>query len=170
MRSSGRSALELVGDGADYLSDAMHGALVGIAAPAQVGLHLGFEQLDHVVDDPMQLLGRPTRGVRERRQRGEHADRQGLLTATAFGDAELNALAGLERRTGWQRRRVDINISTVVAGQEAKALVRVEPLDLAARHRVLLARNRVPGYPAGEPGAVGNSLRRWADRHREGLQ
>ena len=73
---------------------------------------------------------------------------------------KAGALAGLERRTGWQRRRVDINISTVVSGQEAKALVRVEPLDLAARHRVLLARNRVPGYPAGEPGAVGNSLRR----------
>src|SRR4051794_38079059 len=50
--------LQLVGDRANHLGDAVSGLLVRIAATAQVWLHLRLEQLDHVVHDAVQLLGR----------------------------------------------------------------------------------------------------------------
>src|SRR3954464_11006792 len=93
-------------------------------------------------------------GLLQRRDRVQHAHGQRLLAAAALRHPELDPLAGLEHRAGWQGRGVDIDVPTVVAGEEAEALLRVEPLDLAAGHReprCLPKDVTHPGYPARHP-------------------
>src|SRR5438270_2599588 len=50
--------LQLVGHRADDFRDPVRALLVWVATATQVRLHLRLEQLDHVVDDAVQLLGR----------------------------------------------------------------------------------------------------------------
>ena len=73
--------------------------------------------------------------ARHRGRRVEDADLEGLVAAATLGDAELDAGAGLERGDPvGQRVGVHVDVGAVLLGQEAEALLGVEPLHLASGH------------------------------------
>ena len=72
---------------------------------------------------------------RDARRRLEQGHLQRLRPAAPLGDAELHAGPALEGRdTLRQRVRVQEDVAAVVVGDEAEALLRVVPLDLASGH------------------------------------
>jgi hypothetical protein len=90
--------------------------------------------------------------------RVEHLDLERLVAAAPLDDAELDPLPGLEfRGAGRERVLVHEDVGTALAGEEAEALLRVEPLHLAAGHVVpSVSRRRSPAVvdgasPAGHP-------------------
>ena len=71
-------------------------SLVGEPAPAQVGLHLRLEHLDHVLDQAVQLLGRAAAQLGHGRRRRPAASPAGPGALAALDHAELDPLAALE--------------------------------------------------------------------------
>jgi len=144
---------EFAGDRPHHLGNPLGVATLRVAAAAQLRLYRRLQHLDHVLDEAVQLLCRPAVRLGDRRARVEHPYGQRLRTALAVRHPELDALAGLERLdTGGQRRLADVDVLTAVLGQEAEALVRIVPLDPAARHRShpSLVRTR-PASPEDSP-------------------
>src|SRR5688572_837965 len=77
----------------DDLGDELHVLLVRrVAAPAQVGLHLVLEELDHVLDQAVQFLRGTAARLGDGRLRVDQAHGQRLRAAAAFRHAELDAL------------------------------------------------------------------------------
>ena len=88
------------------------------------------------------------------RGRLEERDRQRLRAAAALDDAELDARAALERGdTLGQGVGVQEHVTALVVGEEAEALLRVVPLDLACRHCPPLARKFVCDGASSAPPA-----------------
>src|SRR5699024_10172363 len=107
-----------------------------------------------VLDDRGQLIGFAALGRRDRGGRAEDRHRERLIAPLARHDTELDALARLERlHVLWQRRGMDEDVTAVVAGEEAEALLAVEPLDLAGRPLLVLvlARPRRPTTAGAAP-------------------
>ena len=130
--------LQLVGEGAQQLRRGLGGARVGVAAVA-VPLADPVEQADQVLDDPDHLLrllaARVLLGARDRGGRLEDAHLEGLLTAPALGDPELDPGARLEGRGPLgERLRAHVDVGAVLLRQEAESLLGVVPLHLASGH------------------------------------
>lgn len=112
--------------------------LVGVAAALQL---LGdvLQERGQVLDDRGEFVGL---AALRRGHRGcgvEECHGQRLVAALAGDDAEFDALARLE--CGYalgQHRRVYEDVTAVIAGEKAEALLTVEPLDLAGRLSVLV--------------------------------
>ena len=76
-----------------------------------------------------------------RGRRLEHRHLKRLGAAAALGHAELHPLTRPQCvRGGFQRSGVHKDLTAVVTGEEAEALVDVIPLDLASRHERDLTR------------------------------
>ncbi len=127
--------VEVTRDRAHDLGDALGVLPLGITAPAQNRLNPHLQQFDHVLDEAMQLLRWTSPCLSHRRQRVEQPDGQSLGTAPALGDAELQALTGLQRLDALRQRGLpNVDVPAAVLRDEAEPLVRVVPLDLAGRH------------------------------------
>jgi hypothetical protein len=74
----------------------------------------------------------------------------GLGALLAFGNLELDGLALLQRALagGFNRAEVDEDIRAPIDGDEAIALVRVEPLDGPSGHGVVPPSVKLGGYMA----------------------
>ncbi|CAM5720795.1 1,4-dihydroxy-6-naphtoate synthase [Streptomyces glaucescens] len=126
--------VELVGDRAEQAGDLLAGGPVRITALLQ---HRGdvLQQGRQVLDDRRQLVRLLALRRGHRRSRLQQGHRKGLVAALPGDDAEFHALARLERlHSVGENRGMDEDVTAVVAGEKAEALLAVEPLDLAGRH------------------------------------
>src|SRR5699024_10527404 len=108
---------------------------------AQLRLDGRLEHVDHVLDHPVQLVGRATTataggpGLRDRGLLVDD-DPQRLWSAPSRDHVELDPLTRSERLHARQERiGADVDVLPSLLRQEAEALLRVIPLDLAAGHR-----------------------------------
>src|SRR5690606_22213431 len=126
--------VELVGDRAQQAGDLLAGGTVGVAAALQLRGDV-LQQGGQVLDDGGQFVRLAALRRRDRRGGVEHRQGEGLVTALSGDHAELHALARLEcLDSGGEDRGMDEDVTAVVSGEKAEALLTVEPLDLAGRH------------------------------------
>ncbi|CAM5448906.1 hypothetical protein SALBM135S_06759 [Streptomyces alboniger] len=110
------------------------GRLVGVAALLQHRRDV-LQECRQVLDDRGQFVRLAALRGGHGRRRVENRHGQGLVSALTGDDSELHALSRLECvDAGGQYGGVHEDIAAVVAGEEAEALLAVEPLDLAGRH------------------------------------
>lgn len=127
------SDVELVGDRAQQAADLLPGRLVGVAAALQHRRDV-LQQGGQVLHDGRQLVRLAALRGRDGRGRVQDRHRERLVTALTCDDPELDPLAGLECVDAvGEHGGVHEDVAAVVAGEEAEALLAVEPLDLASR-------------------------------------
>jgi len=103
----------------DQLSHRLRGLLVGEAPSPQARQHLGLEDLDHVLDHPVQLLGGASAQLRQGGRGVQQLDPERLRATPAVHDPELDPLTALEfGHTGGQRSLGQEHIATLIAGDE----------------------------------------------------
>ncbi len=130
----GGSDVELVGDRPQQPGDLLAGGLVGVASALQ---HRGdvLQERRQVLDDRRQLVGLLALGRGDRGRRVQQGEGECLVTALPGDHAELDSLPRLQcLDSGGEDRGMHEDVTAVVAGEEAEALLAVEPLDLAGRH------------------------------------
>jgi hypothetical protein len=133
--------LDIVGHRAEHSRDLLRVASVGVLATA-VGIGDLVQQFDEVLDDDDHLVWALARVLGDRLlrrrdggRRFEHPQLQSLCALASLDDAELHALARLQRsRPGGQRGGMHEDLAAVIAGEETEPLFGVVPFDLAGRH------------------------------------
>ena len=128
---------------------------------------LGIEKKPHIpatTSEPGQRIvtgpeARPRR-FRDQRERSDGADVLRLVTLTPGADVELDTLTLFERLVArpLDRREVDENVVTLLPGDEAETLLRVEKLHSACSQRISFVRRDGPNDAASVAKSVADGL------------